>query len=386
MSLFPFVTIDVFLVAMAFAMPLSVQVAAHVSGRLTDSLAWFAGFGLVGLSIAVLAALNLPGNRGAWETSAISATTLGGGAVLRVALAILLSVGGMLVGIRLTKGKLASLLAHIARRSTGAAMLTSAVAAVLMPLVFVHARCQSGWRRFEELRESSRMGEARSELSTVLRLAPHSGWRGRSVAECFREVQADCDRIEQARQQVPHPPTRSEDALRQARFLAILGETDLALGYLEQFPEASESVGAALLRGTIWESRQAWLEAIAEYVLGQERLRDGGESPDASQDWQTALRGEGFCRRKAGDLPGAEKAYLELMRSAPTGDHAMLLAYFYEDTQQTRLAERWLREAVRLEPAYGDEAARLASKLSTSHFGCLGVYRQRVSQPVPLPR
>lgn len=77
---------------------------------------------------------------------------------------------------------------------------------------------------------------------------------------------------------------------------------------------------------------------------------------------------------------GAERAYLKLMRAAPSGTHALLLARFYEDTQQTSSARRWIREAVRLDPSYGEEAERLRDKLSTSHFGCFQAYRERSSR------
>lgn len=383
--MFPFVTTDVFLVGLAFALPLGLLLAAHVSGRVSNSVAGIAGFGLIGLSIVVLAVLNLAVDRGAWEASGIAAGTFGGGAAIRSMLAILFSIGGVLVLVSLSAGKLERLMTEIARQSHGAAIVTSAVAAVLLPLVFVQVRCQHGWKRFEELSESTRIGEARSELLTVLRLAPNSSWRGRSVTEALRGVQAEYDRIEQARQRVSHPPSSAEDALQQARFLAILGKTDLALSYLEQFPAASQSVGVALLRGTMMEARQSWREAVAQYVLGQKLLRESGESLEGSPELQTALRGEGFCRRKAGDLQGAERAYLELMRSAPSATHALLLAYFYEDIQKTSAAQRWVREAVRLEPARREEAELLIEKLSTSHFGCFQVYRERRREPLAFP-
>jgi hypothetical protein len=378
--LFPYITIDVFFVGLAFALPLGLLVAAQVSACVSNSAAGLMGFGLIGLSIVVLVVLNLAVDREAWEASGNAIGTFGGGAALRSLFAFLFWVGGMLVAVSIFAGKLNWLMTEIVLRSSGAAIVTSALAAVLMPLVFVQVRCLHGWKRFDELSESTRIGEARSELLTILRLAPNSSWRGRSVTDALRAVRAEYDRIESARQRIPHPPGNAEDALQQARFLAILGKSDLALSYLEQFPAASQSVEAALLRGTMMEARQSWREAIVQYELGKKLLRESGESREGAQELQTALRGEGFCRRKAGDLQGAEQAYLELMRSAPSGSHALLLAYFYEDAQQTSAAQRWSREAVRLEPALREQAELLLEKLSTSHFGCFQVYRERSRQ------
>ncbi|TVP96728.1 MAG: hypothetical protein EA381_16820 [Planctomycetaceae bacterium] len=378
--MFPYFTIDVFLVAMAFAMPLGVLAAAHVSGRVSNSLALLAGFGLVGLSIVVLAMLNHAVDSGSYEASGMAVGVFGGGAALRSVLAILFWVGCVLAAVSIFTGSLKPLLSHVARQSDVVTFVAAAVATLLMPSLYVQVRCENGWKRFEELNESTRIGEARAELLTILRLAPNSSWRGRSVTESFREVQAEYDRIEQARKQLPHPPGDPETALQQTRFLAILGETELALSYLAQFPEASQSADAALLRATIHETRRDWRDAIEEYVLSQQLLTADGEAVKNSERWQTALRGEGFCRRKAGDLDGAERAYLKLMSSAPEANHALLLAYFYEDTQKTSDAQRWLQETVRLEPAYGEEAERLWAKLTTSHFGCFQAYRQK-SQP-----
>lgn len=375
--MYPYITIDVFLVGFAFALPLGLLVAAHVSACLSNSVAGLIGFGLVGLAIVILVLLNLTVDRGAWEASGNAAGPFGGGAALRSLLAILFWLGGVLVAVSIFAEKLKWLMTQIVRRWSGLAIATSALMAVLMPRVYVEARCLHGWKRFDELSESTRIGEAHSELLTILRLAPNSSWRGRSVTEAFRAVRAEYDRIESARLRIPHPPVNAEDALQQARYLAILGKPDLALSYLDQFPAASQSVEAALLRGTMMEARQSWREAIAQYDLGKKLLRESGESLEVTQDLFTALRGVAFCRRKAGDLQGAERAYLELMRLAPSGSHALLLAYFYEDTQQTSAAQRWSREAVRLKPALREEAELLIRKLSTVHFGCFQVYRER---------
>lgn len=383
--MFPYFTIDVFLIAFAFAMPLGLLVAAHVSSRVSDSLAGPVGFGLVGSFFVMLAVLNLAVDSGSHEASGMLAGVFGGGAAVRSVPAILFWVGGVLAAASLFTGTLKPLLTHVARQSDVIALVAAAVAALLMPWVFVQVRCENDWKRFEELSESTRIGEARAELLSILRLAPNSSWGGRSVTESFREVQAEYDRIEQARKQLPHPPGDPETALQQTRFLAILGETELALSYLAQFPEASQSADAALLRATIHETRRDWRAAIADYVLSQERLTADGEPVENSQRWRTALRGEGFCRRKAGDLDGAERAYLKLMSSAPAGNHALLLAYFYEDTQKTAEAQRWLQTAVRLEPAYGEEAERLWAKLTTSHFGCFQAYRQKIQPTLKVP-
>ena len=373
--MFPYITLDVLLVGFVFAMPLGILIASHIRKLVSNSLAGFIGFGLIGISITLLAVLNISVERGGASSLGYTTGIFGGGAAMRSILAILFWIGGVLVATVIVKGKVTQLVNQIANQSDSIAFFASVVAATLMPLVFVQVRCQHGWKRFEELSESMRIGEARSELLTVLRLAPNSVWQGRTVAEAFQYVQAEYDRIELARQRLPHPPEDSQTVIQQSRYLAILGETDLALSYLQQFPAVSRSADAALLRATIFETRQAWDDAINEYVLGQKQLMASGEPYQISTQWQTALRGEGFCRRKAGDLLAAERAYLKLMQAAPSGSNALLLAYFYEDVQKTSAAKKWIREAVRLEPAYGDEAQRLWGKLATSHFGCFQAYR-----------
>lgn len=356
-------------------MPIGILVSSHLLKYVSKSVAGFIGFALVGMAIALLTVLNLSVDGGNAATLGYTAGILSGGAVMRSILAFIFWMGVVLVAAVIVKSKMTQWVNHIANQSDGIAFFASAVAAMLMPLVFVQVRCQHGWKRFEDLSESMRIGEARSELLTVMRLSSNSSWQGRSVAEAFQSVQAEYDRIEQARQRLPHPPEDSQTAIQQARFLAILGETDAALSYLEQFPAVARSADAALLRATVFETRQVWHDATSEYVLAQKRLMAGGESDESSPQWQTALRGEGFCRRKSGDLRGAERAYLKLMDAAPTGSNALLLAYFYEDVQESKAAQRWIQEAVRLEPAFGDEAQRLLVKLKTSHFGCFQAFR-----------
>lgn len=363
-------------------MPLGILVSSHLLKYVSKSVAGFIGFALVGMAIALLTVLNISVERGGTATLGYTAGILSGGAAMRSILALIFWMGGVLVATVIVKGRMTQWVNHVANQSDGIAFFASAVAATLMPLVFVHVRCQHGWKRFEDLSESMRIGEARSELLTVMRLSPNSSWQGRSVAEALQSVHSEYDRIEQARQRLPHPPEDSQTVIQQARFLAILGETDAALSYLDQSPAALRSVDAALLRATIFETRQAWHVATSEYVLAQKRLMASGESDESSPQWQTALRGEGFCRRKSGDLHGAERAYLELMKAAATGSNALLLAFFYEDVQESKAAQRWIQEAVRLDPANGDEAQRFLAKLETSHFGCFQAFRNSRQQAI----
>jgi hypothetical protein len=88
-----------------------------------------------------------------------------------------------------------------------------------------------------------------------------------------------------------------------------------------------------------------------------------------------ALRGIGYCARKAGRTSQAEAAYQALLKTSPTADSHFLAAQFYEDAQATSLALRHVRQAMALDPRrFGESGRTLVNKLQTAHFGCWGVY------------
>lgn len=381
---------DILLISLLATLPLGAMIGSQLVRRFSGSLTAFIGPAILGLVASVVIVLSPAIGHQAHSMNGYPVATVGDTAVMRCILSLLFWIGSVSTVLCMFKVKLTAWSDQIANQSNALAFLAAAISAMVLPPIFVHVKCQHAWKRFDELVESSRIGEARDELLMVLRLSPNSTWQGRSVAEAFQWVQAEYDRVEQVRSQLPHPPADAQTALQQARLLAILGKTDLAIDYLEQFPAASQSIDGALLRATILETRQAWDEAMAEYLSAQKLLSDSGESYKLSDQWLTALRGEAYCRRKAGDILGAENAYLELAQASPTVGHAMLLAYFYEDTQQTSAARQWIREAIRIDPAVEAEARPLWTKLESSHFGCFQAYRDLDKpdswKPSPLSR
>jgi len=381
---------DILLISLLATMPLGVMIGTQLVKRLSGSLTAFIGPAILALVVSIVVVLSSAIGNQEHTLNGYPVATVGDTAVMRCALGLLFWIGSVSTVLCVFKTKLAAWSDQIAVQSSGWAFLAASVSATLLPTIFVHVKCQHAWKRFDELVDSSRIGEARDELRTVMRLSPNLSKQGRSVAEAFQWVQAEYDRIEQVRSQLPHPPGDTKTALQQARLLAILGKTDLAIGYLEQFPAASQSIDGALLRATIFETHQAWDKATAEYTLAKKLILASGEYYKTSDQWLTALRGEAFCRRKAGDLIGAEKAYLELVQASPTAGHAMLLAYFYEDIQQTDAARQWIREAIRIDPAVEAEARPLWAKLESSHFGCFQAYRDLGKpgsrKPSPLSR
>jgi hypothetical protein len=379
------ISADVLIISLLATMPLGVMAGTQLIKRLPESLAAFIGPAILGLVVTIVVVLDSATGHQGNAANGYPVTSIGDSAAMRCVLAIMLWVGSLSTAVCAFKATLAPFISQIAAQSTSLAFLAAAVSATLLPSVFIQVKCQHAWRRFDELVDSSRIGEARDELLVVLRLSPHSNWQGRSVTEAFQRVQAEYDGVEQSLSQLPHPPSDTQTALQQARLLAILGKTDLALTYLEELPGDSQSIDVPLLRATILETQQAWNKATAEYLSARKLLLDSGESYKMSSQWLTALRGEAFCRRKAGDLSGAEKAYLQLVQASPTSDHAMLLAYFYEDTQQTSSAREWIREAIRIDPAVEAEARPLWAKLETNHFGCFQAYRDPSKPKVRSP-
>jgi tetratricopeptide (TPR) repeat protein len=163
------------------------------------------------------------------------------------------------------------------------------------------------------------------------------------------------------------------DELRitRGRALAILGRTNEALEILGPCNESNSD--RWLLEGTIRENRGEWDLGSLAYVRAATQLLAGPKS-QRSRLIQ-AVRGNGYCKRKAGRYREAEAAYLHLLSLAPTAESHFLAAQFYEDAQSTSSALRHARQAMALDPdRYGEQGRKLVDKLQTLHFGCWGVY------------
>lgn len=390
----PFVTLDVLLVALLAAFPLGLLAAAQVVSWGHRGLA-----GLLAISAWILTGMLLllcntfpEQSQPAWPA---------GGLLIRGGLAGLCCFGLVLIIYAWSPARLQELLRLIHVQSTPGLLMAAFGVAFGVPAIHVEARCQHERTRFEELYGDSRLGEAHALLRDLLALQPQFRWQDRPGQTLLRELEQELQRVEQARQQIPNPPRHLEDILQQAQSLGILGQSELALAYLDQFPQIQDSAEGTQLRGLIHETRREWSQAISAYTRSQQLSQavvdtdsiqkstsefstETAAAPDAT--YLAALKGEAFCRRKAGDLPGAEQGYLRLMNLAPTAEHAFLLAQFYEDSQQTTQAHHWAQEAQKRDPAYAAAVLQLSNKLTTSHFGCWSVYRQHRSfQSPPFP-
>lgn len=366
---------DILLLNFLATMPLGSMIASQLFARLSRGLAAIFGPSMLVFAVAVLIILVSARVQSVDTIDGYLVDDLIDSAVMRFMIALLFWIGGVVTLLSILDASWVRWPVPNRLRISGLAFLAATLPAVLLPPVYVHTKCQHAWKRFYELVDSSRIGEARDQLLVVLRLSPNSTWQGRSAGESFQWIQAEYERIEQTCGQLQQRPVDSQTALQQARLLAILGKTELALECLAQSPIADQSIEGNLLRATILETRQQWDAAIECYTNTQKQILDDGTAEDIRDQWTSALRGEAFCRRKAGDYSGSEKAYLRLVQEDPTGENAMLLAYFYEDTQQTDAARRWVREAVRIDPSVTNQARPLWGKLETSHFGCFQAYR-----------
>lgn len=377
---------DVVVVFLMSSIPLGIAVACKLWGWLSRYGAEYFGT-LLGIVLIVgVMIVAVPIERTIGRDDDSDGTMRSGGELMGPALSVsrsLMSIACCLAGSLMLIRSRSDRIDNRSRFFSGPcdrwSILVAVVMAFVLPAVYVNARCEHGWKRFEELRQSVRLGEAYGELVTIRMLAPGAMHRGRSVEDWLRELRSECDRVAELRRRIPHPPTNVGAVLEQSRLLAILGDPEAALGYLRQYPDAIRSGEGNLLFASIHESQQSWALAMEHYILAKKSLgiTDDGTSSTAA-GFLSAIRGEAFCRRKLGDLVGAESSYRDLIRLEPTAGNAMLLAYFYEDTQQTELANQWLHEAVKRNPALADEANRLAKKMANSHFGCF-----RVRPPMP---
>ena len=264
-----------------------------------------------------------------------------------------------------------------------AAVLTVEVAALLIvPRVYVHARCQHDAARVVELAQQSRIGEARALAHCVLALSPNATWKGNSLRSAAENLDRAASQIER-RVEVPLPGSASlTERLSRARDLAMLGRTDEAIQVLDAASQSSAE--ADNLRGTIEETRGHWRRASDWYARARQAWLLREESAERSAGLLQAVTGVAFCERKLGRFHEAEAAWLERLEIAPTAESHFLLAQFYEDTQQAQKARLHAQEAMRLAPErYAQLGRRLLDKLVTSHFGCLGVFRAESSPSTP---
>jgi tetratricopeptide (TPR) repeat protein len=269
------------------------------------------------------------------------------------------------------------------RQTTFPILLVESVTLVFLPQLYIHARCTHDVNLAVQLSRDSRYGEAHILLHRVLSLRPNAQWNGISVADAARNIDNIVRRLEQrVAPPLPENPT-ADECLERAELLAILGRTADALATLDSAVLA-DSPQADNLRGIIQETLGHWSTARDSYARGMAGMQSQPDSPARLPAIQESTRGIAFCERKLGQLHQAEAAWQQLLSLAPTAETHMLLAQFYEDTQQTAKAQFHAEQATQLAPANSPiprQARQLQNKLLTSHFGCLGIISDNWLRP-----
>lgn len=276
-------------------------------------------------------------------------------------------------------------LAQLPRRgSTLAVFGLEAIVLVLIPRLYIHARCQNDLNQAAQLAGQFRYAEASALLHRVVALEPHATWNGNSASQAANSIDQI---VRQVEAQIASPLTENAtnaDRLSRATNLAVLGRTTEALALLDSSDSLANSPEAHNLRGTIHESRNRWQLARDWYARAKAAWQTLPDSPDRTAGLKQAITGTAFCERKLGHLHAAEAAWHDLLEISPTADTHFLLAQFYEDTQQAAKCRLHSRQAMLLDPnRYAQQADRLMDKLITSHFGCLGVFSAENSPSTP---
>jgi tetratricopeptide (TPR) repeat protein len=366
---FPFLWWDVAAVCLFSALPLGIAFAAALCRRASR----VATLGLAGLATAA----------GAGVFAGVASAHLGD---LEPSL---LAAGGILRGLISLGLALAAALGWFAifpRRGTAgkqqpsqlnaATFFFGAVVMVVVPIVYIQARCKHDAARAMGLVEQSRLAEARRVLLRLAALSPQAVWKGEALHPFLAQLQQAISEV-QSRAAAPlHDEASDSERIERARDLAILGRDEEAIRVLRASPGVLSSGEGLNLLGTIYEAREAFLAGLESYRQSRGAWEQQSPSPERTEGLIQANRGLGYCARKLGRYAEAETAYLKVWELSPTADTHFLLARFYEDIEHTRKAETHARLAMKLAPdRYQADGEQLLDKLMMRHFGCFGVFR-----------
>lgn len=247
---------------------------------------------------------------------------------------------------------------------------------LLIPAMYVTARCRYDAIRVAELRDQSRLGEARFLLVRVLALDRDCRCNGQPVRRDLPDLNSSLRALEaRVANEMSESATIIERTER-ARELAIMGLTDKASEVLLASDECETNPEACGLLATISEHRGDWETALSKYLKCLELWRSIPDDNRRKEGIHAATMGTAVCYRKLGRIRQAKEAWLSLLDISPTAETHFLLAQFFEDIQDTARAHEHARKAMEISPSrYSEKCQALISKMQTLHFGCFGVYR-----------
>lgn len=354
----PFLWRDVALVCFLTAIPLAGALFAGLWSKLPARL--FPPVGLFLLGAIVLAISRDALDANAWNRTFVS---------LCGALSLWMLCSALPLPGAVSSGRL---------RCSAGVLLLGFAALLILPRVYIDARCRRDLDRLADLLDKVRLGEAQGLATRILALDASAHLRDEPLETILPRLSGVLLQL-QGELDDPLPSSPAEaDLLQRAEALAILGRDDEALDLLEELPEPRSPL-VANLQGTIHETRDEWALAQRSYAAAMSALGDDPESADARAELRIARLGMAVCCRKLGALTDAERHYLAALQASPDADTQFLLAQFYEDTQRSDRAHAHAREAMRLDPErFSRRGTALIDKLQTLHFGCFGAYREEL--------
>ncbi len=245
---------------------------------------------------------------------------------------------------------------------------------ILVPRLYLDARVRHDSEQYFSLRQQSRLGEARSLLRRILILDPMI----RTDGHFLRREQSELDReIDALNWQVSAELSTTasfDQRLQRSRLLAMLGHTSNSINLLLEKAESIQSVESCSLLGTMYENRHDWNSAIRFYSNAETLLKSSSEDTDASAEAYQVAMGCAYCYRRLGRLSEARACYQRLLEINPNADTHFLLAQFFEDIQETSLAQYHALEAARLDSnRYRERGHQLIGRMRALHFRCLSV-------------
>src|SRR5262245_16581277 len=245
----------------------------------------------------------------------------------------------------------AALLQLPLRPSSFAILCVELATLAIIPRLYIQARCQRDFGEALQLAHDSHYGEASALAHRIVELQPNDRLESNSVAAFAKSMDQIVHRIEQRLNELlPHVETDAQ-RVQCADGFALLGKTREAITMLDASPTLANDPQACTLRGSVYDNQRHWQLARDWYVRAKAAWHVQPDSDVRSTGLAQATRGIAFCERKLGRLSQAEAAWQDLLDLTPTAETHLLLAQFYEDTQQTAKAQFHAQQATELAPA-----------------------------------